>query len=148
MEHEEVDFHGLFKIDSRRALLLEKAFAKYPHLWEWQKSIPPKFCKWGYESLLEMLMFLKEKTPRAMDALNKEKFEKLYAELELMRFDKDWLASIHQRVMDLQVGSEELKHLVELKSQESNLVGELNNVRAEIVKIEDDLSKYETVFDF
>ena len=141
MEHEEVDFHGLFKIDSRRASLLNEAFAKYPHLWEWRKSVRPKYCKFGYESLSDMLLFLKEKTPKAMDESSKEEFEKIYAELESFRFDKDWLTSIYQRVMDLQVDNKKVKHLVELESQ-------LTNVRAQIARIKDDLSKYEAVFDF
>ena len=133
-KHEKVDFHGLFKLNSRRASLLNEAFAKYPHLWEWQKSVGPKYCKFGYESLSDMLLFLKEKAPKAMDESSKEEFEKIYVELESFRFDKDWLTSIYQRVMDLQIYNEKVKHLIELESQ--------------IAKIKDDLSKYEAAFDF
>ena len=73
-----------------------------------------------------------------MDQSSKEEFEKLYAELESFGFDREWLASIHQKVMDLQIDNEKLKQLAEVESQESALVEQLNNVRFRMAKIRDD----------
>ncbi|KAF7833697.1 putative P-loop containing nucleoside triphosphate hydrolase, leucine-rich repeat domain, L [Senna tora] len=143
-----VDFHNLFKIDPRRASLLDEAFAKYPHLWEWQKGLRLKFCKWGYESLADMLMFLKSETPMAMDDLRKQEFERLYSELDSFGFDKGWLESLYKRVMEVQVDEEKLRELAELELQEDFLLGELNNARIKIGRIRDDVSKYDTIFDF
>ncbi|KAI9086834.1 hypothetical protein K1719_031157 [Acacia pycnantha] len=108
-----VDFHGLFKIKERQARLLEEAFVKYPHLWDWkisQKSL--RFCKWGCKSLTNMLELLKSEKPKTMDDSKRKKFQDLCLELESFGFDKEWLASIRQRVMDMQVDhNDKLKQL-------------------------------------
>ncbi|KAI4332128.1 hypothetical protein L6164_017062 [Bauhinia variegata] len=130
MLEEIVNFHGLFKVGARRAALLEEAFSKYPHLWEWQKRFRPKYIKWGYDSLADMLLFLKSETPKKMDNSNREEFEKQYAELESFGFNKEWLTSIHQRVMEVQVNNEKLKQLEELESLENALQDRINNARA------------------
>ncbi|KAI4306726.1 hypothetical protein L6164_029979 [Bauhinia variegata] len=143
-----VNCHGLFKVDARRAALLEEAFSKYPHLWEWQKRFRPKYIKWGYESLADMLLFLKSETPKKMDNSKREEFEKQYVELESFGFNKEWLASIHQRVMEVQVNKEKLKQLEELESLENALQDGLNNVKAILTTVRDYFSKYDTAFDF
>ncbi|KAI4318227.1 hypothetical protein L6164_026016 [Bauhinia variegata] len=148
MLEEIVNFHGLFKLDARRAALLEEAFSKYPHLQEWQKRFRPKYIKWGYESLADMLLFLKSETPKKMDNSKREEFEKQYAELESFGFNKEWLASIHQKVMEVQINNEKLKQLEELESLENALQDGLNNVRAIFTTVRDYFSKYETAFDF
>ncbi|XP_054819171.1 uncharacterized protein LOC129318436 isoform X2 [Prosopis cineraria] len=143
-----VDFHGLFKIKARRAQLLEEAFDKYPRLWQWMFSQKtPRFCKWGYKTLADMLEFLTSEPPNAiMDGLKRKKYEDLCLELESFGFDKDWLASIRQRVMDMQVDRDEkMKQLVELEYQVSTLKDQLNVARARMDSIKDDLSKLDVI---
>ncbi|KAI9086877.1 hypothetical protein K1719_031200 [Acacia pycnantha] len=138
-----VDFRGLFKIKETRARLLEEAIVKYPHLWEWnlsQKTL--RICKVGYKSLADMLAFLKSETPKIMNDSKMEEFENLYYEVEYFGFDKMWLTSIRQRVMDMQADhNNKLKQLDQLESQISNLEEQLSSVK-------DDLSKPSLVFGF
>ncbi|KAF7815552.1 Disease resistance protein [Senna tora] len=133
-------------LDDARAGLLAEAFAKYPHLWEWKASQKsPRFCKWGLESLADMLEFLKSETPKAMDnSLKRKRFEDLYAELESFGFDKEWLASIRRKVMKVQVDRND--KLNQLESTVSTLQDELNVAMARIANIKDDLSKLDGVF--
>ncbi|XP_054794698.1 probable disease resistance protein At4g27220 [Prosopis cineraria] len=120
-----IDFHGLFKIKARRACLLEEAFVKYPHLWQWKrKQRTPRICKVGYKSLADMLAFLNSETPKTMDNSKMNEFEDLYYELEHFGFDKMWLASVRQRVTDMQAShNNKLAWLDQLESQISTRVG-------------------------
>ncbi|KAK4259745.1 hypothetical protein QN277_006046 [Acacia crassicarpa] len=143
LSEEFVDFHGLFKIKETRARLLEEAFVKYPHLWEWklsQKTL--RICKVGYKSLADMLAFLKSETPKTMNDSKMEEFENLYYEVEYFGFNKMWLTSIRQRVMDMQADhNNKLKQLDQLESQISSLEEQLSIVK-------DNLSKPAHVFGF
>ncbi|KAK4275784.1 hypothetical protein QN277_018809 [Acacia crassicarpa] len=145
-----VDFHDLFKIKETWAHLLEEAFVKYPHLWEWklsQKTL--RICQVGYESLADMLAFLKSETPKTMNDSKMEEFENLYYEVEYFGFDKMWLTSIRQRVMDMQADhNNKLKQLDQLESQISNLEEQLSDARASLASVKDDLSKPGHVFGF
>ncbi|KAI9086843.1 hypothetical protein K1719_031166 [Acacia pycnantha] len=145
-----VDFHGLFKIKETRAHLLEEAFVKYPHLWEWklsQKTL--RICQVGYESLADMLAFLKSGTPKTMNDSKMEEFENLYYEVEYFGFDKMRLTSIRQRVMDMQADhNNKLKQLDQLEFQISNLEEQLSDARASLASVKDDLSKPGHVFGF
>ncbi|XP_028806769.1 uncharacterized protein LOC114761540 [Neltuma alba] len=98
-EEDLVDFHGLFKIEARRALLLKEAFVKYPQLLEWKISQKdPMTCKLGYETLANMLEFLKSDIPKTMmDESKRKQFEYLCDLLEHFGFDKDWVASIRHK---------------------------------------------------
>ncbi|KAK4275899.1 hypothetical protein QN277_018909 [Acacia crassicarpa] len=98
-EEELVNFHGLFKIEARRALLLEEAFNENPQLRAWKLSQKnPKICELGYNSLAKMLEFLKFDIPKAMmDDSKRKEFEDLCAVLEYFGFDKDWVASIRHK---------------------------------------------------
>lgn len=138
-----VDFHGLFKINAGRACMLDEAFAKYPHLWEWKASQKtPRLCKWGYKSLADMLVFLKSETPNTMNRSKMNTFEDLCSELESFGFDKEWLGSIRRRVMAMQVDhNDKLNHLAKLKSRVSTLKEELNITKARMTSMKDDLCK-------
>ena len=156
-----VDFHGLFKIKARQVGLLEEAFLKYSHLWEWKLSKKTlRICKVGLESLADMLAFLESETPKTMDDSKMEEFENLYYELELFGFDKMWLQSIRQRVMDMQADHiNKLKQVDELESQIGALEEQLSDfikekkeqlsdARARLASVKNDILKSGHVFGF
>ena len=149
-KEELVDFHGLFKIKARQAGLLEEAFLKYSHLWEWQLSQKTlRICKVGFESLADMLAFLESETPKTMDDSKMEEFENLYYELELFGFDKMWLQSIRQRVMDMQADHiNKLKQVDQLESQIGALEEQLSDARAKLASVKDNILKPGHAFGF
>ena len=82
----------------------------------------------GLESLADMLAFLESETPKTMDDSKMEEFENLYYELELFGFDKMWLESIRQRVMDMQADHiSKLKEVDQLESQIGALEEQLSD---------------------
>ena len=140
-------FRELIKVSPERASILEEACRKYPHLWEWHKNNRTRFCEWGYESLSDLLLFLKTHAPKDLNEESLAKFECLCIELEKFQFDNGWISSVRKRVMESVVDEETVRRHEKLVMQEAALLRELDGVRAELNIVEEKKSGRDIPFD-
>ncbi|XP_024161254.1 uncharacterized protein LOC112168364 isoform X2 [Rosa chinensis] len=129
---ETADFRGFGKVDKAFVPLLEEVCSLYPSLVECQQNRGEQFTQWAFTTLGRLLYFLKTRKPKDITEETCRELRKLWAELEVFRFDLSWLKTDFETSLRMKNHVERARQMREemnaLDAQRKRLKAELASV--------------------
>ncbi|KAM5585432.1 hypothetical protein ABKV19_004697 [Rosa sericea] len=129
---ETADFRGFGKVDKAFVPLLEEVCSLQPSLVECQQNKGEQFTQWAFTTLGRLLYFLKTRKPKDITEETCRELRKLWAELEVFRFDLSWLKTDFETALRMKNHVERARQMREemnaLDTQRKRLKAELASV--------------------
>ncbi|KAI4308493.1 hypothetical protein L6164_031563 [Bauhinia variegata] len=134
-------FRDIGVIKKKHIPLLEQAMANHPSLWDWHKRYKRSQMKHlGYTILGDMLEFLASTRWRDLTQEKKAEFESLVDEIEMFRFDIQWLDSTRAMIKQSKIDEETINQMKTLEVKEAEQQNELEVLEACLHKVKMELS--------
>ncbi|KAI4313193.1 hypothetical protein L6164_026191 [Bauhinia variegata] len=138
-------FRDIGEIKKKHIPLLEKAFAKYPSLWDWHKKFKRRQIKaikqLGYTILGDMLEFLESTRWRDLTEEKKTEFESFVNDLEALGFDIGWLGNTCEKIKQSKLDERSIKQKRALEEQVAAEQQKVEEMKAHLEMAEAKLQK-------
>ncbi|XP_062017675.1 uncharacterized protein LOC133734029 isoform X2 [Rosa rugosa] len=135
---EAADFRGFGKVDKAFVPLLEEVCSLHPSLVECQQNRGEQFTQWAFTTLGRLLYFLKTRKPKDITEETCRELRKLWAELEVFRFDLSWLKTDFETALRMKNHVERAR---QMREEMNALDTQRKRLKAELAAVEVDFEE-------